>query len=427
MNTFFTQAAALQFQVEPGGVETNLARVRSLLERVETGADCLVVLPELWATGFDYPRCREQAQQTPALLEKLRQLAVKSGLVFGGSLLELPDGAEKDKGREQEQKPWNTFFVVDKNGIVGRYRKQHLFGFWNEDRYFSAGDRPEPVAIHTGNVGPMVCYDLRFPELARGHAFAGAQVLLVSAQWPKTRLDHWRILLQARAIENQAFVVACNSCGTGGEIEFGGHSMVVGPDGHILTEAGEEDEALCCPLPPEALEVVRGRFCSVAERPWSVHDTDKVCELDQLLLKLHGIRGQGSRVAFTNGCFDLLHSGHVSYLEQARRTADLLVVGLNSDGSVRRLKGESRPVNREQDRARVLAALGCVDFVVLFDEDTPRNLINSIMPDVLVKGADWAEAEIVGAVEVKAAGGRVERVIFEHQCSTTALIEKIQQ
>ncbi len=420
-DSFFSQVFALQLNVKPGLPADNLAEVQSLLGQSGAAAHSLVVLPELWATGFDYPRCVELARQTPALLRELQQIAATSELVIAGSLLELPE----DEG--EQKKPWNTLFIVDASGVVGRYRKQHLFGFWNEDRFFAAGERPEPIATAHGLIGPLVCYDLRFPALARGHAFAGAGILLISAQWPKSRLDHWRILLQARAIENQAFVVGCNSCGQAGKIEFGGHSMVIAPDGRILTEAGEQNEVVSCELPVGAVGDLRSRFCTVAERPWPGHDKDKLCGLDELLVKIEKIRAQGSRVAFTNGCFDLLHSGHVSYLEYARRTADLLIIGLNSDASVRRLKGESRPVNCEQDRARVLAALGCVDFVTVFDEDTPRNLITALLPDVLVKGADWAEDEIVGAVEVKAAGGRVERIVFEHQCSTTALIEKIQQ
>ena len=154
-------------------------------------------------------------------------------------------------------------------------------------------------------------------------------------------------------------------------------------------------------------------------------DRQKIRSLDELLPELALIRRQGSRIAFTNGCFDILHAGHVSYLEEARRTADCLVVGLNTDASVRVLKGPGRPVNSEADRARVLAALGCVDFVVLFAEETPLRLITALLPDVLVKGADWAEDQIVGAAEVKAAGGRVARIAFEHDRSTTGLIDRI--
>ncbi|HHD63253.1 MAG TPA: D-glycero-beta-D-manno-heptose 1-phosphate adenylyltransferase [Desulfobulbaceae bacterium] len=416
----FSRAAALQFEVTTGKPGINLATVKRLLKANAFKTGTLVVLPELWATGFDTLHYRQMAEQTPALLQELQNLADFSGLVLAGSLLEPTGVMENDK-------PYNTLFVVDGRGIVGRYRKQHLFAYWKEGHVFSAGDRPGPIATEKGGLGPLVCYDLRFPDLARNHAFAGAQILVVSAQWPAGRVDHWRTLLRARAIENQIFVVACNSCGQVGKIEFAGHSMVVAPDGRTLAEAGPGEEVLSCGLDREALSELRGRFCSVGERPWLSHDIDKVCALEQLRARLSKIRDQGSRVAFTNGCFDLLHSGHVSYLEHARRTADVLIVGLNSDRSVRALKGEDRPVNTEKDRARVLAALGCVDFVTIFDEDTPHNLITGILPDVLVKGADWSEDEIVGAPEVKAAGGRVERVVFEHQCSTTALIDKIQQ
>lgn len=414
----FSRAVILQFAVSLGAVEDNLATVKSLLAGQSPAGNTLVVLPELWATGFDYLHCRELAAKTPGLLLELQKTAAEHGVVIAGSLLE----PQANGGN-----PWNTLFVVDGTGVLDRYRKQHLFGLWKEDQFFAAGDRPEPIATGSGDLGALVCYDLRFPELAANQTFAGAQVLVVSAQWPKTRLDHWRVLLRARAIENQAFVVAANCCGTSGKAEFAGHSMVVAPDGKIVAEAGAEQEVLGCDFPHGAVETLRSHFCSVAERPWLTHDKDKVCEFAELLVKLKKIRNQGSRVAFTNGCFDLLHSGHVSYLEHARRTADLLVVGLNSDRSVRALKGESRPVNSEQERARVLAALGCVDFVVIFDKDTPHDLIKAILPDVLVKGADWPEDQIVGAAQVKAAGGRVERVVFEHQCSTTGLIEKIQR
>ncbi len=121
-------------------------------------------------------------------------------------------------------------------------------------------------------------------------------------------------------------------------------------------------------------------------------------------------RVEHKRVVFTNGCFDILHRGHVEYLEQARAHGDLLVVGLNTDDSVRRLKGASRPIVPQEDRATILAALRCVDFVVLFEEDTPANLIAQIQPDVLVKGADYQVNEIVGHEQVLAAGGEVVRI-----------------
>lgn len=136
-------------------------------------------------------------------------------------------------------------------------------------------------------------------------------------------------------------------------------------------------------------------------------------------------RAAGKRVVFTNGCFDILHAGHVALLEAARREGDLLVVGLNADASVRRLKGPDRPLNNEQDRGRVLAALRAVDAVVVFSQDTPAELIARLAPDVLVKGGDYTVDTIVGADFVQARGGRVAVIPLVAGRATTALVNKI--
>ena len=138
-----------------------------------------------------------------------------------------------------------------------------------------------------------------------------------------------------------------------------------------------------------------------------------------------GARRAGRRVVFTNGVFDLLHPGHIRYLQQARALGDLLIIGLNSDASVRRNKGPERPINTEEERAEILAALECVDAVTVFDEDTPADIITAIQPDILVKGADWAEDAIVGRDTVESRGGRVVRVPIEPGYSTTEIIRKI--
>lgn len=138
-------------------------------------------------------------------------------------------------------------------------------------------------------------------------------------------------------------------------------------------------------------------------------------------------RSQNKKIVFTNGCFDLLHVGHVRYLQEAKRLGDLLVVGVNSDASVRRLKGPTRPVQLEEDRAEILAALGCVDFAVVFAEDTPEKLIHLVKPDILVKGGDWKVEQIVGSDFVLAHGGKVLSLQFVDGKSTTRLIEKAQK
>jgi rfaE bifunctional protein nucleotidyltransferase chain/domain len=136
-------------------------------------------------------------------------------------------------------------------------------------------------------------------------------------------------------------------------------------------------------------------------------------------------RARGERVVFTNGCFDLLHPGHVRYLAAARALGDVLVVGLNGDASVRRLKGEGRPVMTALERAEVLAGLAAVDHLILFDDDTPAALVAALAPDVLVKGADWPSDDIVGRDLVLARGGRVERIALVPGISTSELIRRI--
>lgn len=134
---------------------------------------------------------------------------------------------------------------------------------------------------------------------------------------------------------------------------------------------------------------------------------------------------KGKKIVFTNGCFDIIHAGHVDYLEKAKSLGDFLVVGLNSDESVRRLKGQSRPINPVNQRKRVLEGLKAVDLVVVFEEDTPERLIKEIKPDILVKGGDWKIENIVGADFVMSYGGKVYTIDFIYNTSTTKIIEKV--
>ncbi|HVO84117.1 MAG TPA: D-glycero-beta-D-manno-heptose 1-phosphate adenylyltransferase [Syntrophobacteria bacterium] len=151
----------------------------------------------------------------------------------------------------------------------------------------------------------------------------------------------------------------------------------------------------------------------------------KVVPRRTLKRKVDALKGAGKRVVFTNGCFDLLHLGHIRSLQKARNLGDCLVVGINSDTSVREIKGAGRPIVPQQERAETLAALACVDWVTIFAEPDPLVLIKLLVPDVLVKGADWKEGEIIGAGVVRAAGGKVARINLKLGLSTTLLIEKI--
>ncbi len=150
-----------------------------------------------------------------------------------------------------------------------------------------------------------------------------------------------------------------------------------------------------------------------------------ILERGELLRVRAELRAAGRRLVFTNGCFDILHVGHARYLEAARRLGDALLVAVNSDRSVRALKGAGRPVMNEGERAEMLAALASVDFVTVFDEESPRKLIAELLPDVLVKGGDYAPSEIHGREEVEAAGGRVLSLPFVEGASTTDIIDRI--
>jgi rfaE bifunctional protein nucleotidyltransferase chain/domain len=147
--------------------------------------------------------------------------------------------------------------------------------------------------------------------------------------------------------------------------------------------------------------------------------------LEETILRFAREKRNGQRVVFTNGCFDLLHPGHIRSLEAAKALGDILIVGINSDESVRALKGDGRPVFPAAERAEILASLECVDAVLIFPEPTPQNVIARLLPDILVKGGDWPDDQIVGREEVEAAGGRVERIDVLPGYSTTEILNKI--
>ncbi|MBI3949239.1 MAG: D-glycero-beta-D-manno-heptose 1-phosphate adenylyltransferase [Acidobacteria bacterium] len=146
---------------------------------------------------------------------------------------------------------------------------------------------------------------------------------------------------------------------------------------------------------------------------------------ESLIAERQRLRGQGNRIVFTNGCFDLIHPGHVRYLRQARSLGDALIVAINSDQSTRELKGPGRPIFNQEERCEVLAALEAVDYVTVFDEPTPRELITALLPDVLVKGGDWPLDQIVGREEVEAAGGQVYSLPYAEGYSTSSIINRI--
>lgn len=151
----------------------------------------------------------------------------------------------------------------------------------------------------------------------------------------------------------------------------------------------------------------------------------KILTTEALLRKAQELKRDRRRIVFTNGCFDLLHPGHVAYLRKARQLGDVLIVGLNSDRSVREIKGEPRPILSQEERCEILSGLESVNFVTVFDDSTPQRLIQAVLPDVLVKGGDWEMNEVVGREDVEAAGGKVVLIPYEKGQSTSGIIKRI--
>jgi len=249
-------AAAIQFTVQQGDTAANLTYIREALARVAGQGAQLVVLPEMWSTGFAYRNLAELAQQTEAVVAELQELSTRHRLVIVGS---QPEPA--DDGRV-----YNTAHVIDNGRLVASYRKLHLFSLLGEDKAFKGGDEWCLAETSLGKIGVIICYDLRFPELSRRLALEGARVICVPAQWPKPRQEHWRTLLRARAIENQLYVVSCNACGMIGKLDFFGMSMVIDPKGELLADAGEQPGEIVAPLSWETMDAWRAQIPCFSDR-----------------------------------------------------------------------------------------------------------------------------------------------------------------
>ena len=242
-----------QMDIVLGQPEANFARVRELAAEAKRRGSDILVLPELWATGYDLENAAKHASGTEeGLFAWTAALAREHGLYIVGSLLEARGG-----------RCHNTAHIFSPSGeLVGLYRKIHLFAPMGEDRYLSAGDDAPLFDLPWGRSALALCYDLRFPELFRRYTLAGARIVFVPAEWPHPRLAHWRTLLAARAIENQVFVVACNRVGG----EFCGHSAVYDPWGEAVAEAGQAEALLTAGINLDLVEEVRRRFPVLAGR-----------------------------------------------------------------------------------------------------------------------------------------------------------------
>lgn len=223
-----------QMHIKVGQVDQNMARASDFISQASGLASSLVLLPELWSSGYDLANAHRYAQAAPEIVNELTRLAKQYQICLGGSILiAFKEGI------------FNTFTWIDpdfENPIF--YQKLHLFRLMQEEQWLKPGDSLQTVQTPLGPAGLAVCYDLRFPELFRRYAVDGAVGFLLSAEWPIRRINHWKVLLQARAIENQSFMLAVNCVGQSGKDQFGGSSAVISPWGEVLIEGDQANEAL---------------------------------------------------------------------------------------------------------------------------------------------------------------------------------------
>ncbi|WP_308634461.1 carbon-nitrogen family hydrolase [Paenibacillus silvisoli] len=257
--------AIIQMHVDAGNPDANFARLERKLNEAVQGAEKpdLIMFPEMWNTGYALEQIEQiadiEGERTKAMLSDFaRSNQVQ---IIGGSIAEKREGGV-----------YNTIYAFDANGeVMADYSKIHLFRLMDEEKHLQAGDKLGQLEVAGAQAGMMICYDIRFPELARKLALGGAKVLFVPAQWPNPRLHHWRTLLMARAIENQMFVIACNRCGTSGTSTFFGHSLVIDPWGEIIAEAGEEEVIVRAEIDLDTVDAVRAKIPVFEDRRPSLY------------------------------------------------------------------------------------------------------------------------------------------------------------
>ncbi|MGQ9713903.1 MAG: carbon-nitrogen family hydrolase [Anaerolineae bacterium] len=249
--------ALAQMHIAPGAPEVNRACLAAWAEQAALAGAEFLFLPELWDVGYAHERWASAAAPLEGgSFAALVHVAREHRLYVVASALE-----RHEKGLS------NTAVVVSPAGeVVGAYRKIHLIPLFQEDRYLYPGDAPVLVEFPWGKAGLAICYDLRFPELFRAYALGGAEMIFLVAEWPQERIAHWQVLAQARAIENLAFVVACNSTGADESGAFGGHSLVVGPWGEVLVEGGEDEALLVAEVDLARVQEARERLPALRDR-----------------------------------------------------------------------------------------------------------------------------------------------------------------
>ena len=245
-------AACVQFDVRPGDVDANRAAMRAGIDEAVAAGARLIVLPELWSTSFLEDFGASVLERAAAAEQELAELSERHSLLVVGSSLE----ADADQ-------VFNTARVVQRGKCIGSYRKMHLFSPNMEHRHHARGETPCVVDTEFGRLGVLICYDLRFPELARFYFNASVEILVVPGQWPEARAQHWRTLLRARAIENEFYVIGCNRTGqeaslrNGDTMSFPGDSRIVDPTGEVLATGSGDSGAVVASIEPRKVRTMR--------------------------------------------------------------------------------------------------------------------------------------------------------------------------
>jgi len=240
-----------QMNIALGDPRKNLATAEEYITEAAHRKSHLIILPELWSTGYALDRAKELSNPlNVGMFAQVATLATQNRLSIVGSMLEK-------RGLEVTN---SAAFFAPNGRMLGVYRKMHLFRLMEEDRWLQAGSAPLLMELPWGMTGLAICYDLRFPELFRRYAVQGAKLIIVPAEWPIERIDHWRTLLIARAIENQCYIAATNAVGMVGDKNFGGHSMIVDPWGKIVVEYGETPGLATAEIDIDYVDVIRNRI-----------------------------------------------------------------------------------------------------------------------------------------------------------------------
>jgi omega-amidase len=250
--------ACLQMDIAFGNAAKNHEIANSLIEKASSEKPDIIVLPELWTTGYDLANLKDKADEdAKETILFLKEAAIKHNAhIVGGSVAN-----KTDAGIE------NTMLVLNKNGeLSGKYSKLHLFQLMDEHLYLAPGKDKGLFSLDSNKFAGLICYDIRFPEWVRAHALEDVEAMFVVAEWPVQRLEHWRALLIARAIENQSYIIACNRSGSDPNNKFAGHSMIIGPWGDVIAEAGEDQEILLAEIDLNQVREARSRIPIFADR-----------------------------------------------------------------------------------------------------------------------------------------------------------------